>query len=115
MYKLVILIEPIQDQITFQEQWPQFLRLAEAMPGLRRETTSWVNGVIYGQHPVGMIHELFFDSRESLQQAMESPTGQEAGRTLQRLTQGSMTLLFAQHQEDELENIRAYREGKGRE
>ena len=43
---------------------------------------------------------------------MESSAGQAAGRMLQRITNGQMTLLFAHHLEDNLENIRAYREAQ---
>lgn len=110
MYKLIILIESIPDTSEFESLWPQFLARAEAMPGLRRETTSWPSGVFYGEVPVALIHELYFDSQEALKQAMESPQGQAAGQMLQRLTTGKMTLLLAHHLEDELENIRPYRE-----
>jgi uncharacterized protein (TIGR02118 family) len=108
MIKLVILIDPIQEQQQFEQSWPAFLRLAEEMPGLRRETTSWVGGNIYGETHPAMIHELYFDSQVDLQAAMESPQGQAAGRMLQRLTGGKMSLFFAHHQEDNLENIRAH-------
>jgi hypothetical protein len=80
------------------------------MPGLRRETTSWSAGVIYGGIDVELIHELYFDNQEALQAAMESLPGQEAGRLLQRITGGQMTLLFAHHLEDDLENIQMHRE-----
>lgn len=112
MYKLVILIETPEDWSAFEAGWPQFLRHAERMPGLRREATSRVDGVLFGNRAIAIIHELFFDSRQAAQEAMASPQGSEAGRRLQELTQGRMTLLFAEHKEDELENILKYRQAE---
>jgi uncharacterized protein (TIGR02118 family) len=107
MHKLVILVESTDDP-SFDENWPEFLHMAERMPGLQRESTSRVDHVVFGKVPYAMIHELFFDSLEALQKGMASPQGQEAGRLLQVMTQGNLTLLFAEHKEDDLENIRKY-------
>jgi len=68
-----------------------------------------------GDTQAAFIHELYFDGREELERAMESPAGQAAGRILQQLTGGKMSLLFAQHLEDELENIRAHKNVTARE
>ncbi len=114
MYKLIIIVETPPEGDTFEQLWPLFLHEAEAMPGLRRETTSWTVGQIYGDIQAAFIHELYFDEREELERAMESPSGQAAGRILQRLAGGKMSLLFAQHLEDELENIQAYADAAGR-
>jgi hypothetical protein len=107
MHKLIILVDTLPDQNLFEKLWPIFLHEAEAMPGLRRETTSWTAGRIFGEYQPVLIHELYFDTREELERAMESPSGQAAGRTLQRLTGGKMSLLFAQHLEDEPENFQS--------
>lgn len=109
MYKLVILIENIENWTAFDDLWPQFLHEAESMPGLRRETTSRMDELLYGEREVGLMHELYFDSRQQAQQAMASPPGQAAGKLLQALTAGKMTLLFADHKEDDLENIRKFK------
>lgn len=109
MHKLVILIEPPKDYAVFEETWPQFLHLAEAMPGLRRESTSRVDGVLYGNIDYAIIHELYFDSLVAIQEAMAAPEGQAAGELLQRMTAGRMTLLYADHKEDNLENILQHR------
>jgi hypothetical protein len=52
-----------------------------------------------------MIHELYFDSLDAAQRAMASPHGRSAGQLLQKMTLGRMVLFFADHKEDELENI----------
>ncbi|MDH5505596.1 MAG: hypothetical protein OEZ02_00065 [Anaerolineae bacterium] len=112
MYKLVILIEPQTDWLAFEQAWPEFLKRAEAMPGLIRETTSPVDRVLHGEYNVSMIHELFFESMEAAKQAMASLAGQQAGQVLQLMTAGKVTLLLADHLEDELENIQAHQPAK---
>lgn len=108
MHKLVILIEPPADPFAFDDGWPAFLHLAEAMPGLVREAAARVSSALYGSYNVSMIHELFFATSEDLQQALTSPQGQAAGRALQQITGGRMTLLVAEHREDSIENLRKY-------
>lgn len=108
MYKLVIMIlkQGIGPQYT--RLWPQFLHHAERMPGLQRESTTQVQETLIGMYPVYLIHELFFNSLKDLQKAMASPDGKEAGRLLQEITNGQLSLLIAEHKEDTIENLRKY-------
>lgn len=108
MHKLVILVEQPDDWNAFDETWPQFLHAAEQMPGLRREATSRVDVSLFGKITYTLMHEMFFDSSEAVQQAMASPAGRETGRLLQVMTRGRMTLFLADHKEDDLENIRKH-------
>jgi uncharacterized protein (TIGR02118 family) len=108
MHKLIILIESTGAP-GFHNFWPRFLHAAENIPGLRREATSRVNQVLYGDVQYALIHELFFDSYATLQSGLASPYGKEAGRLLQEMTGGGVKLLIADHSEDEMENIRKYR------
>ena len=109
MYKLVILFEALEDWAAFDAQWPQFLHLAEEMPELRSEATSRVERFLYGQTVYGRMHELFFDSLEAAEGAMASLHGREAGRLLQQMTGGRMSLFLAEYKHDDLENIRKYK------
>ncbi|MBE0408928.1 MAG: EthD family reductase [Anaerolineales bacterium] len=109
MYKLVILIDHSKNEEALNDLWPKFLQQAEQMPGLLKETTSRIDKVLYGEYSCSMIHELYFDSVRTLQEAMSSPPGQAAGEILQKMTAGKMTLLLADHREDNLENIRKYK------
>ncbi len=79
------------------------------MPGLKRESTSRVNQILYGEMQCALVHELYFDSYSSLQAGLASESGKEAGRVLQEMTGGRVRLLIADHSEDNLENIRKYR------
>lgn len=108
MHKLIILVESTSTP-NFHVFWPRFLKAAENMPGLRREATSRVNQVLYGEVQFGLIHELYFDSLPALQLGLASEPGKEAGRLLQEMTGGRVQLLVADHSEDDLEHIRRYR------
>jgi uncharacterized protein (TIGR02118 family) len=109
MYKLVILIEPFPEWQKLDDSWPEFLHLSEEMPGLRREATSQVLEFLFGNSLYVRMHELFFDSEEDLRAAMASPPGQAAVRLLQQITHGNMVLFIAEHQQDDLDHIRAFR------
>ena len=108
MNKLIILIESTSTP-GFHDSWPRFLRAAESIPGLRREATSRISKVLFGDAQYAMIHELFFDSLSALQAGLASPSGKEAGRLLQDMTGGRVVLLIADHSEDDMDNIRKYR------
>jgi uncharacterized protein (TIGR02118 family) len=110
MYKLVILIEPQDHPAEFDQRWPEFLAKAEGMPGLRREVTARVDRVLHGQAAAHLIHELHFDSLKAASAAMASPEGQVAGQLLQEISGGKVTLLLADHLQDELSHIRRHEE-----
>mgnify|MGYP001821244766 FL=1 len=108
MYKLVILIEPLEDQETLDEYWPEFLHHAERMPGLLSETSSHVDAFLYGSQEYIRMHELYFISREDAQSALTSAHGRAAGALLQRITGGRLCLFLADHRQDDIENISRY-------
>lgn len=105
MFKLMILIEAQEDFFEFEKNWPKFLALAEKMPGLQHEVNSPVYTTLTGAFRVTMIHELFFNTQDELRRAMSSPEGIAAGKMLQNITKGKVSLLFAQHLEDAYQNI----------
>ncbi|GAB4475613.1 MAG: hypothetical protein Kow0088_12600 [Anaerolineales bacterium] len=110
MYKLVILIEKDVPPAILDQHWPEFLHNAEQMPGLLRETTSRIDVHLYGGAEYQLQHELIFSSPEEARQAMASEAGRAAGRILQQLSGGRLVLYFADHREDDLENIRKHRQ-----
>jgi hypothetical protein len=110
MYKLMIIVPPDIDEPVLDAGWPDFLHAAESMPGLQREATVRVSASLYGVQEIGMVHELFFETLADLQEAMRSPEGLATGQIIQQLTQGQMTLLIADHREDDIENLRQYRQ-----
>ena len=110
MHKLVIMIEQPQDQDQFDEMWPEFLHISEDMPGLIKEATCRVDSYLFGSYQPTLLHELFFESIDVIKHAMSSPQGRAAGAYLQRMTDGRMSLIIAEHKEDEIENIRRYQQ-----
>ena len=75
------------------------------MPGLQGATTTHVREFLFGRRDIHMIHELFFESPEELQTALESPQGQAAGELLHQIAAGQLTLLTAEHKEEAIENL----------
>jgi uncharacterized protein (TIGR02118 family) len=110
MVKLVILIEPLDDWSRLEAVWPQFLHYAEEMPGLQREAASTIDSMLFGNSAYMQMHELFFDSLDAARQAMSSPAGQAAGRLLQQMTGGKLVLFFADYKEDDIANLRKYKQ-----
>jgi len=99
MYKLIIIFE--QSGAGFELEWQKFLKQAEKMHGLRRQTIGRPDRLISGNPeslPL-MIHELIFDSREALEAALSSPEGRAAGQMLQSFAGGKVTILTAEHME----------------
>jgi uncharacterized protein (TIGR02118 family) len=101
MYKLVILFLPPFAWATFEQGWQKFLRLAEQMPGLRKEVVSDINELVFGPPNMNYkkVHELYFDSQEDLEVALNSEAGQKAGQWLHSFTQGRFLLMTAKHME----------------
>lgn len=115
MHKLVILIETPDDPLAFEGDWPRFLRLAEKMPGLIKETSSHVESILYGSYNISFIHELLFTDAQATYQAMASPQGREAGNQLQQITNGRVILFTADHREDDLAHINQFRKQEDHE
>jgi hypothetical protein len=105
VYKLVILIAKPVDPPEFRARWPEFLRLAETLPGLRRQVSSPVTQFLSGEQVFTQVHELFFITQQAAKSAMASLAGQQAGKLLQSITGGQMILFIARHIEDNLEDI----------
>lgn len=101
MHKLIILFGPPADPLAFVTGWQAFLQMAEQMPGLRRETVSLMEEIVYdgGKPRPVKIHEFYFDDRAALDAALASEAGQQAGEWLHQFTDGNFILLIATHQQ----------------
>jgi len=101
MHKITIFFYlPLPGQ-DFNSGWQKFMGLAEKMPGLRRETVSEISELVFGSqgHQFIKIHEFYFDSRQSLNAALQSPEGQAAGDWLHAFTRKRFSMLVAEHKE----------------
>jgi hypothetical protein len=109
MFKLIILIQPEIDQEAFFDGWPEFLSHAEQMPSLGRIVSAPVHTRLTGDYQPLMVHELIFETRPALEKALTSEHGVAAGKLLQQITGGAVTLVTAAHMEDSGENLRKLR------
>jgi uncharacterized protein (TIGR02118 family) len=101
MYKLVVIFFQPYVMETFDQGWQKFLGLVEQMPGLKKEAIADVEQTVFGPsfYNVKKVHELYFDSRESLEEALASEAGQKAGQWLHSFTQGKFLSLITKHME----------------
>lgn len=74
---------------------------AERMPGIRRVTVSRIYGGPAGPADLHLVHEIFFDDANSLQMALVSPEGVEAGRALMDIAASFVSLCFSEHLEED--------------
>ena len=74
--------------------------LVEQMPDVQRIVVSHTHGGPAGPVDIHLIHEVYFDTLNTLKAAMASPQGVAAGQCLLRLAKKNATLLFAEHMED---------------
>ena len=101
MYKLTILFRTPPDISKFEHDWAHtFVPFAEAMPGILRVEVGTVDGGPDGPSPFHKIHEFYFESRETMDKAMNSEKGTRAGIALNTLAKGSFTIMFADVLED---------------
>ena len=101
MHKLMILFRRSADSVDMETRWSnEFVKQAEAMPGLRRVSMSRVVGGLSGDVDLHMVHEFYFDDLQALQQALASPEGQIAGKALMSFAEKHVTLCFAEHMEE---------------
>lgn len=105
MYKLTLIFHAQPDNPDLLTRWSQeFVPLADRLPGLKLVIVSHVDGGPSGPTDIRLIHDLIFESREAMTEAMQSPAGVAAGQCLVHITRNapnSVTLLFAEHMADE--------------
>src|SRR5690348_7267527 len=99
MPKLIVLYPPPADVATFERRYtsehtPMVLT---KIPGLKRFVAANVIGSPAGKPPYQRVAELYFDSIESLQAAMDSPGGQTTvAHAMEISTGGAPIVLIAE-------------------
>jgi len=68
-----------------------------------------VEQFLYGTTAISQMHELFFNTKPEAERALSTPPGQQQEQLLQQITGGMVSIFFAEHKEDDLENIRKYK------
>ncbi len=108
MYQLIILLPAGLDLQSFDEGWPQFLDIAEQLPGLIRESITRFDQVLYGSETIQRMYTFSFQDKKSLEIALISEAGQKAGNLLHNLSGGNITILTGGYQSDTLDRIQSY-------
>jgi uncharacterized protein (TIGR02118 family) len=102
MYKLMVIFHQTSDTSGLEQLWSEtFVAQAERMPGLRRVAVSRVRGRLVEQTQIHLIHEFFFDDEAALHSALASQEGQAAGQALMEFAAQTVTLLVAEHLEEQ--------------
>jgi uncharacterized protein (TIGR02118 family) len=102
LHKLILVFKPPPDATTFERRWSEeFVPVAEGMPGLRRVSVARAYGGPSGPPEIYLVHEFYFDGEEALRRAMTSPEGQQAGRALMGFAARRVSLIFAEHLEED--------------
>jgi hypothetical protein len=113
MYQMVIILPSTLNLKTFDEGWPEFLKLAEQMPGLIRESVTRFDQVLFGSSDVQRLYTFSFSDRQSLEQALTTEVGEKAGNLLHTISNGSLTILAGDYQTDTLDRINSFSSSSG--
>jgi len=91
----MILFAQPDDQEAFENIYNDFFALVERMPDVTRRQVIDVLGSPVGETRLFRILEVYFEDKETLDAALRSKAGQEAGGELRRFTPGSFEMIFA--------------------
>lgn len=94
MVKFVIAFRLPADASAFENHYQDFLALAERMPDIQRRQVVHVLGSPQGTAPYFRMIELYFADLPTLQVALMTPGGQEAGRELAKFDPDSVVMLY---------------------
>ncbi|HEY1304243.1 MAG TPA: EthD family reductase [Vicinamibacterales bacterium] len=99
MPKLIVLYPPPSDAAAFERRYQSehAPMVTAKIPGLKKFVAAKVVGSPAGKAPYQRVAELYFDSMESLQKALESPGGQTTvAHALEISTGGAPVVLIAE-------------------
>ena len=100
MLKFMIIFRRPANIDHFEHQYNNLLKQVEQMPGIVRQQVANVVGSPTGQSPYNRILEVYFDNRREMELSLQTPIGQDAGRQLARLPEGSFEMIFAEVYEE---------------
>lgn len=95
MVKFVVLFRKPRQVAKFEDRYHNFLALIERMPHIQRRQVVDVLGSPLGESPYHRILEIYFESRDTLNEALLSAPGQEAGGELNQFGPRSFDVFFA--------------------
>lgn len=95
MVKFMILFQHPANLDSFEIHYNEFLALVERMPSITRRQVINVTGSPMGESQLYRILEVYFEDAQSMEAALRSFAGQEAGKHLNVFPRGSFELIFA--------------------
>ena len=105
----MVLILPLNlDTKRFDEGWPDFLEVAEQMPGLIQESVTRFDQSLFGSSEIQRLYTFSFKDRHSLENALTSQAGEKAGDIRHSISGGNISILAGDHQTDSLERIQSF-------
>ena len=108
MYQLILIIHSIVNLEDFDKEWPLVLKEIEKMPGLIEESVTRVDQILFGQKTISRIYSFLFQDRETLEDSLLSEPGEKAGQMIHNLSDGQVTIMTGEYQQDTIENIRSH-------
>lgn len=101
MHKFMMLFHQPDDLDRFENSYNDLLALVERMPDIQRRQVINVTGSPAGAAPYYRILEVYFATSASMEVAMLSAAGQEAGGQLMTFPPGSFEMIFAEVYEED--------------
>ena len=101
MLKFVIIFHRPADIDDFEQQYNNLLKRIEQMPSIVRRQVANVVGSPTGQSPYNRILEVYYNNRREMELSLQTPMGQDAGRQLATLPEGSYEMVFAEVYEED--------------
>jgi uncharacterized protein (TIGR02118 family) len=99
--KFMILFRQVDDSEAFETRYNDFLALTERIPNVARRQVVSVLGSPVGEPPYFRILEIYFNDLPTMEAALRSRQGQEAGGELtRRFPHGTFEAVFAEVYEE---------------
>ena len=101
MVKFMVLFAQPDEQDAFENIYNDFFALVERMPDITRRQVIDILGSPVGETRLFRILEVYFEDKDTMDAALRSKAGQEAGNELRRFQPGSFEMVFADVYEEE--------------
>jgi len=101
MFKFMLIFRRPQNLRAFENSYNDLLALVERMPDIQRRQVISVVGSPLGQSPYYRILEVYFADKPTMEAALMTPIGQEAGAQISTFAPGSFEMVFAEVYEED--------------
>jgi len=101
MFKFMLIFRRPPNLRTFENSYNDLLALVERMPTIQRRQVINVVGSPQGQSPYYRILEVYFADKATMEAALMTPIGQEAGAQISSFPPGTFEMVFAEVYEED--------------